>query len=328
MLTGSLYINGATRVIGSGSAWSASGKFTTGSNTEAVYCRPPAPNTFLSQSVIFSTKSSTVPFSAATPPVITNEAAYSASVVHVACVKNATGSFTEWTSQFPFGSSSYSTGYARGFNAVQYVSASKISIYESKEAIAVSLYIPVSTATSVILAGAIVDPETENITSSLDSEQDGRLYGVATSGCTFGANLNSSSAITSTFLTTSGNAGGTVGSFLSHDTPVSTVGNAIPKFVMFKPRDNALYTFAKGGLSNSSYYTSASLTLSGSIVQTAILCYDFTNLKFAGRIRDITPVRSQYNNTIVRNPAGTIIGYALSLNEITTTTHTVLFSHS
>ena len=326
MLTGSLYVNGATRVIGSGSAWSASGKFTTGSNTEAVYCRPPRPNTFLSQSVIFSTKSSTAPFSAATPPVVTNENAYSASCVHVACVKNATGSFTEWTSQFPFGSSSYSTGYARGFNAVYYASASKISIYESKEAIAISIYSPV-TASSCIIAGAFVDPETEDATSSFDSEQDGRMYGIATSGCTFGAAVNTATPISTTFLTTTG-TGAVAGAFLSHDTTTSTNTLGYPKFVMFKPRDNALYTFAKGGLSNSSYYTSASLTRSGSLVQTAIPCYDSTNLKFVGRIRDITPVRSQLNNRIVRNPAGTIIGYALSANETVATTHTVLFSHS
>jgi hypothetical protein len=326
MLTGSLYINGAARVIGSGSAWSASGRFTTGSNVEAVYCRPPRPNTFLSQSVIFSTKSSTAPFSAAIPPVVTNEAPFSSSVVHVACVKNATGAFTQWTSQFPFGSSSYSTGYAKGFNAVYYASASKISIYESKEAIAISIYSPI-TASSCIIAGAIVDPETEGITSSFDSEQDGRLYGVATSGCAFGTASNTATPISTTFLTPTYNAA-VAGAFLSHDTTTSTNALGYPKFVMFTPRGNALYTFAKGGLSNSSYYTSASLTRSGSLVQTAIPCYDSINLRFAGKIRDITPVRSQFNNTIVRNPAGTIIGYALSANETVATTHTVLFSHS
>jgi len=326
MLTGSLYVNGATRVIGSGSSWSASGKFTTGSNTEAVYCRPPSPNTFLSQSVIFSTKSSTVPFSTATPPVITNEAAYSSSVVHVACVKNATGSFTEWTSQFPFGSSSYSTGYARGFNAVYYASASKISIYESKEAIAVSIYSPI-TASSCIIAGAIVDPETEGVTSSFDSEQDGRLYGVASSGCTFGAAVNTATPMSTTFLTQAANAA-VAGAFLSHDSTTSTNTLGYPKFVIFKPRDNAIYTISKDGLSNSTYYNSASLTLSGSIAQSGITCYDTTNLKFVGRIRDITAVRSQYNNTIVRSPAAAIIGYAISPSEVTASNHTVLLNHS
>ena len=327
MLTGSLYINGATRVIGSGSAWSASGKFTTGSNTEAVYCRPPVPNTFLSQSVIFSTKNSAAPFSSATPPVITNEAAYSASVFHAACVRNATGSFTEWTSQFPFGSSSYSTGFARGFNAVYYVSASKISIYESKEAIAVALYHPTVSASAIILAGAIVDPETEGVTSSFDSEQDGRLYGVATSGCTFGAAVNTPTTLVSNFWSIASN-GTQFGAFLSHDSSTSNTGSGYPKFVILKPRDNAIYTISKEGSTFNYVLSSSFLTLSGSIAQTNVTCFDTINFKFVGRIRDISPTRPQYNNTIVRNPAGTIIGYALSGNETIVTNNTALFNHS
>ena len=178
MLTGSLYHDGSTRTLGSGSAWQMPSKFVTGSNTEAVYVFPGF-QTAISQSVIFSGKSSTGAISSATPTVVTNETAYTSPILHGAVVKNASGSFTQWTSQNPFGSGSYSSGYARIVRPAGFVATEKLTIYESKEAISVVFYNPTSVLSTAAAIGAVLDPEQS---SSYAAESDGRVYGIATSG--------------------------------------------------------------------------------------------------------------------------------------------------
>jgi len=314
VLTGSLYHDGSARVINSGSAWSASGKFTTGSNVEAVYCRPPV-NTILSQSVIFSAKNALVPFSSATPPVVTNETAYSASVVHVACVKNATGSFTEWTSQFPFGTGSYSTGYARATNI--FTTNTKLVMYESKEALCVNFINPANNVSQIILAGAIIDPEQANPTSSLDSENDGRMYAVITSG----VSTQTPTSPSATFLSGSGE-------FLTHNLSANTTTIGVSRFVTFLPQQNSttgVYTKRP----STSVYGPTYTTFSGKNVQNPMYVltvgqtpYDL----FVGRLRDVTIVKGGPTNQVMRDNSNNIVGFTLGASEISAT-HAVLLTY-
>jgi hypothetical protein len=230
MLTGSLYFDGSTRTVGSGSAWKSATKFVTGSNTEAVYCRPPV-ETSLSQSVIFSAKNSVGAVSTATPPVLKNENSYSASFLWATIVKNATGSFTEWTSLYPFGTGSFSIGYAHFSAFGQMVSGEKIVIYESKEAISISLYNPVSNVNHMVIAGAIIDPE--QTASIYNTEADGRLYGISTCGTTYGAGA-STIGMNPLFHTVGIN---NLSCSLFNDyLTTSTATSAAAKFQFFSPR--------------------------------------------------------------------------------------------
>jgi hypothetical protein len=315
VLTGSLYHDGSARVINSGSAWSASGKFTTGSNVEAVYCRPPI-NTILSQSVIFSAKNALAPFSSATPPVVTNESAYSASVLHVACVKNASGGFTQWTSQFPFGSSSYSTGYARATNI--FTSYTRMAVYESKEVLCINFLNTQSNLSQAIFAGAIIDPEEANPTSSADSEADGRLYGVISSG----VSTQTPTSFGASFLS------GT-NQFLTHASSLNTTTSGFPRFVTFFPQKNSiLAAFTKRP--NTTTYGPTYTTFSGKTVQNPIyvlsalqIPYDY----FVGRLRDVTIVKGAPTNRIMRDSSNNIKGFTLGASEVSAT-HAVLLNYT
>lgn len=323
VLTGSLYHDGSTRVINSGSAWSASGKFTTGSNVEAVWCRPPV-NTVLSQSVIFSAKNALAPFSSATPPVVTNETAYSASVVHVACVKNATGSFTEWTSQFPFGTGSYSTGYARATNI--FTTNTKLVMYESKEALCVNFISPASNVSQIILAGAIIDPEQANPTSSADSETDGRLYSVHTSGIS----TQTPNSLFAGFLTSSA-AASPAGDFLNNNTTANTTTLGYSRFVAFYPQQNSTVgVFTKKNIT--AVYGPKYTTFSGKNIKSpmyilsfglGVVPYDL----FVGRLRDITIVKGGPTNQVMRDDSNNILGFTLGASEISNT-HAVLLNYT
>jgi hypothetical protein len=315
VLTGSFYHDGSARVIRSGSAWSASGKFTTGSNVEAVWCRPPV-NTSLSQSVIFSAKNALAPFSSATPPVVTNENPYSASVLHVACVKNASGPFTEWTSLYPFGSGSYSTGYARATNI--FTSYTRIAVYESKEALCINFLNKQGNLSQAIFAGAIIDPEEANPTSSVDSETDGRLYGVISSG----VSTQTPTSFGASFLSGSGE-------FLTHNFTLNTTTAGFPRFVTFFPRQNSILgVYTKRP--NTTTYGPTYTTFSGKNVQNPIYVlstlqtpYDY----FVGRLRDVTIVKGTPTNQIMRDSSNNIKGFTLGASE-SSSTNAVLLNYT
>jgi hypothetical protein len=166
MFTGSLYSDGSARIIGSGSAWKNAFKFTTGSFTEAVCIFPPT-ETVMSQSVIIAGKSGT-PSSSATPPSMKDASSWAGNLtdIIITCAKNATSqSFTQWTSLYPFGSASYSLGYAKWCDTLTtFPKNTTITIYESKEAIAITNYNIENTSTNAAIAGAIIDPE-QNVTN-------------------------------------------------------------------------------------------------------------------------------------------------------------------
>jgi hypothetical protein len=312
MLTGSLYHDGSLRIVGSGSAWSASGRFITGSNTEAVYCVPPYKTT-VSQSVIFAGKNVTGVTSSGNFAIATNGST-TANYLVAATVKNASGSFTQWTSLYPFGSGSYSTGYARIGPVMTAIGMTdRISIYESKEAIALFIY-DVGTAINYgAVAGAIIDPEQSSPTSSLDAEIDGRIYGLASGG---------SGGLVSTFLTDASAAS----YFLSHGT-----GTSNAKFVVFLPGYSLTNTVStEKYISTGQYYPTLNYTtLSGKFVKTPLKCcaLDATLLPtyFLGRLREISVIKDNLNNSVIRNnSSGNTIGFVLSGKEDSATDSVML----
>jgi hypothetical protein len=317
MLTGSLYHDGSTRTLGSGSAWQMPSKFVTGSNTEAVYLFPGF-QTSVSQSVIFSGKSSTGAVSSATPTVVTNESAYASLILHGAVVKNASGSFTQWTSLYPFGSGSYSSGYARIIRQASFVAGVKLTIYESKEAIAVVFYNPTVAVCTAAVIGALLDPEQS---SSYAAESDGRVYGVATSGV---ESTNLSKGVSATLFTDTLGAGH---SLFNHSTtsPLTTTG--YPKFVTFLPGSTSLNTIATDrNLAN--VYGTNYTTISGKLIKVPIRCFNISTNYFAGRLRDMTMVRSFPSSLVVKDASNNILGFTLSNTETTGTNHTLLFNYT
>ena len=316
MLTGSLYHDGSTRTLGSGSAWQMPSKFVTGSNTEAVYVFPGF-QTAISQSVIFSGKSSTGAISSATPAVVTNETAYSSLILHAAVAKNASGSFTQWTSQNPFGSGSYSSGYARIVRQSGFVASEKLTIYESKEAISLVFYNPTSVASSVAVIGAVLDPEQS---SSYMAESDGRVYGIATSGVETGT----VQILSTTFYTDAASA---QGSLFNHSTTINAGSTNSPRFTTFSPGLTSLNTIAMDRNLTNIYGTNYT-TLSGKLVDVPIRCINLSTYYFAGRLRDISMIRSFPSNLVVKDASNNILGFTLSSNETTGTNNTVLFNYT
>jgi len=317
ILTGSLYSDGSTRVIGSGSAWQTPTKFVTGSNTEALYIFPGF-QTAISQSVIIASKSRTGALSTATVPVITgsrviNDTAsgganvLSTSSLYGAVVKNASGSFTQWTSLYPFGSGSYSTGYAPITTLP--AAGDKITIYESKEAIAIITQTAVASA-QIFIAGAIIDPE-QSI--SADTEIDGRLYGIVSAAELKSAtNGNYSVAsYTTSFLTDAGAYSPFTNNYDYNDTFLGTPGyQRYSKFVAFRPQLNAWLTINAEKFLVDRFATSNPTDIN---IETPLRCYATSaSNNFVGRLRDIVAIKNRTNGETLRNPNNRIVGYTIS----------------
>ena len=301
MFTGSVYSDGSTRVIGSGSAWKNAFKFTTGSFTEAVCIFPPT-ETVMSQSIIFAGKSGT-PSSSATPPSMKDAPTWAGNLVDITitCAKSAASqSFTQWTSLYPFGSASYSLGYTQWCKQPSLFSTNTtVTIYESKEAIAITNYDINADAAYAAIAGAIIDPE-QNVTVS-DAELDGRLYGVIASTA-----ATSTTGILSSFWTDDGvNSLG----FLRHNS-VSTRS----RFMTFVPQVNST-----GSAVDAAKYTNDRYqytTLSGKLADAPVYCTTQNNFTFLGRLRDMTITTNLPSNMVVRSSnSGSIFGYTLGTSE-------------
>jgi hypothetical protein len=310
MFTGSLYSDGSTRVIGSGSAWKNAFKFTTGSFTEAVCIFPPT-ETVMSQSIIFAGRSGT-PSSSAVQPAMKDRGAWTLypTDLGITCVKNAASqSFTQWTSLYPFGSASYCLGYTSWCDTLTtFPKNTTITIYESKEAIAIINYNIENTSTNAAIAGAIIDPE-QNVTGS-DAELDGRLYGVATS-------YSFSTGITSVFWT---DDGAQSGGFLKHD-----ANSNRSKFMTFVPQVNST-----GSAVDAAKYTNDRYqytTLSGKLADAPVYCTTQNNFTFLGRLRDMTITTNLPSNMVVRSSnSGSIFGYTLGASEAASN-DTLLFKY-
>ena len=313
MMTGSVYFDGSTRVMGSGSAWQAPTKVTVSSKTEALYMFP-AYQTQISQSVIIAGRESTST-TTSLPQTASNEPALTANYVYIANVKNASGSFIQYNSTFPFGSGSYSSGYVAISPAASSVGfGDKITIYESKEALSIFFYETSTNGNYGGIAGAIVDPEQSSPTSSLDAETDGRIYGVTSTG--------PANALSATFLSATSTQG------FSHST-TSTVGQ--PRFIIFNPSQKSTRygsiekNNASQGFLPSAYYT----TMSNKTVTHPVKCAvtEFST-NYIGRFRDISFTKKSFNNSIIRNSStATTLGFALSSSEVAPN-ETIMFNYS
>jgi len=321
MLTGSAYFDGSSRVAGSGSAWVNGGIFMTGSNAEAVYCFPPE-KTELTQSVIFAGKQPNGASSSAAPYLATYENTFLPGYLYGACVKQgSSGSFTQWTGIHPYGSSSYSTGYATFTQQLSAISTTdKITIYESKEALAVFVYDTVASTNCGIIAGAIIDPEQSSPTSSFDAEADGRLYGILTSGTSgistvFYSNVNSHNL------------------FLGQNVTNPSYG---PRFVVFRPSisppQSTMGVATEKNYSGGGFYVTRNYTsMSGKFVDTPLKCArndSGTPTSYLGRLRDITMTRNSMSGLTIRdNATNIIVGHTISAFDYSAN-ETILLNHS
>ena len=322
MITGSVYHDGATRLMGSGSAWQTPFKFVTGSNTEAICLFPPTV-TSVSQSVIFSGISRTATVSSsAIPATASFDGAFTSSILYVANVKNATSeSFTQWTSRYPFGSSSFSTGYAK-FKGVESLTNTNISvnIYESKEAIAAMVYDYTNTINQAVVAGAIIDPE--QTTTSVDAEIDNRLYGIITNG----ENGSGNGSISATmFQQTGGGAPAASQQYtmFSNNNTSTTSGN---RFIIFAPQSSSYYNNV-GARKPIAWYQYTTMNTK-KIVDVPMHCIDFksanvnltdytSNYAYVGRLREMTFTSKLPANAVIKDASGNTVGYSLSSSEIT-----------
>jgi hypothetical protein len=329
MLTGSVYFDGSTRIAGSGSGWSASLKFTTGSNTEAIICRPPLYTT-ISQSVIFAGITHFGASSSATPAMCASET-YSGSYIYMTSVKNASGSFTEWTSRYPFGSGSYSTGYAKVIGTAHMFAGERITIYESNEAIAVFFSNPTGTNANLVMGsigGAIIDPEQD--ATSIDAEEDGRLYAIATSG----VGVTVANGINETFLT---NIGSTYGTLFTHRTELTTSATNYARFVGFYPQQQATMSIMAqkgnvGSFLGANGYNTSYAAINGKLVQNPIYCMvsgssTLNETVYLGRLRDINITRAMQSSLVVKDSSNNIVGFTLGYSE-TVVSQSVLFPYN
>jgi hypothetical protein len=178
------YADATTRTPGSGSAWTWS-RYQNASVTEACYATPPTET--LGLRVILAGAAS---LPSPSPTMATPDAA-GANVLNCNIVKNA-GSFASWNAASPF-TSGQTFGYWRVWATAAGVGT--VRLYEGTEAVLV-LIETASAATYGAILGAILDSESTDLVS--DSESDGKLYGIITSGTS--ANISGVIHTTSQFL--------------------------------------------------------------------------------------------------------------------------------
>ena len=270
------YADGTTRTVGSGSAWTWS-RYQNAGTTEACYATPPA--TTLGLRVILAG-------AASLPSPSPTMAAPDAAAINVLMgnvVKNA-GSFASWNAASPF-TSGQTFGYWRVWSTAAGVGT--VRLYEGTEAVLVLIETASATAYGAIL-GAILDSESTDTVS--DSESDGKLYGIITSGTT--ANISG------TIYTTA--------QFLNHSTSASFHHAGI-----FTPGGSTLLTMNLRIEASASMTTTGLKTRSGRFVR-APLDYRSTagapNDVALGRLREISMFSDGKTGTKLTS-GGTTIGY-------------------
>ena len=295
MLTSSIYFDGSSRTIGSGSAWSGSKAFITGSNTEAILCYPPL-RTSMSQSVLFVAKQTSGSASGGTPTMSNNESALGTNSIGVGLSKNSSN-FTNWTGSSPMGTSSSFAGYTILLSAVSSSATTyKITMYESKETRAITVGTPGAgpTVNRCLLIGALIDPQ--QTVSSIEAELDNRIYGHIRSNNTTGP---------VSFYDASP-------SFLDHNATA-----AAEKHVFFSPGQSTLSTAT--GLKINATVSAAMmpvfLSISSKLVKLP-LYFNQGNIAFLGTLRDVYMVRDFTSNLVIRDASSNIVGFTVSTSEM------------
>ena len=294
MMTSSVYFDGSVRTIATGSAWSSSIAYITGSNVEAVLCYPPRnARTSLTQSVLFVGRNTLGAKSSATPTMTTSEDAYTNGYVSMGMSKNS-GNFANWWDTKPMGANSYFSGYTNLRNVnINTTATSKITLYESKEALMLVYGLtPPSSINYCMMAGALFDPQ--QTSTSVDAEADNRIYGILRS--------DSASGIEVDFLynTTAG------GRFLG------VGGSSTAKTICFSPQSGTLLSLygLKFLMSNQ---ISNLITISNKLVKTPLLFSNSASpYSYVGTLRDVLAVRNFQSNLVIRDGSSNIIGFTIS----------------
>jgi hypothetical protein len=187
------YADGSSRTPGTGSAatWS---RYQNVGVTEAVYATP-ATNTALAPRWIFAGVDSGSP----TPTMLTPETFSAGSLLM--SINKGSGAFNAWDAASPFTTGTF-FGYWRCYDVS--INRPTIFMYECQEA----LYLVIgrnSGQAGHVCLGAFIDPGSSN---SRDSETDGRLYGIYTSGHTLTpANMTGATTAFQAWMTHSGTNG-------------------------------------------------------------------------------------------------------------------------
>ncbi len=270
------YADATTRTPGSGSAWTWS-LYQNGGTTEACYATPPTLT--LGLRVILA-GAATLP----TPsPTMAAPDAAAINVLNVNVIKNA-GAFNAWNAASPF-TSGQTFGYWRMWATA--TGAGTVRLYEGAEAVLVLVEAASGNTYGAIL-GAILDSESTDTVS--DSESDGKLYGMITSG----TNAN----ISGTIYTTA--------QFLNHSASASFHHAGI-----FTPGGSTLLTMNLRIESSAAMTTTGLKTRSGRYVR-APLDYRSTaaapNDVALGRLREISMFADGKTATKLTS-GGTTIGY-------------------
>jgi hypothetical protein len=271
------YADATTRTPGSGSAWTWS-RYQNASVTEACYATPPTET--LGLRVILAGAAS---LPSPSPTMATPDAA-AINILNVNVIKNA-GSFNAWNAASPF-TSGQTFGYWRVWATAAGVG--KVRLYEGTEAVLVLIETAATGATYGAILGAILDSESTDVVS--DSESDGKVYGIITSG--------TSANISGTMHTTA--------QFLNHSTSASFHHAGI-----FSPGQSTLLTMNLRTEASAAITTTALKTRSGRYVR-APLDYRSTaaapNDVALGRLREISMFSDGKTGTKLTS-GGTTIGY-------------------
>lgn len=276
----STYADGTARSPGSGSACTYS-RVLVGGITECVNVTPPT-NALNSRIMIAG-----APGYTPTPsPTMHAPETFSTSNLMVNIVKNA-GAFTTWNSATPF-----TTGQVFGWGkwGPSNLVTGNIYLWESKEAIAVLTSNTAGGAVFGFIAGAIVDPESDDTTT--DAESDGRIYGVIRTGASLAMG-------TSSLL--SGSSSGFMYSIGSNNNPFAG---------FFSPGSASVIQFGSAFNHAGSGPTPTSFkTRSGRFARVAITMRSSSPDNFIGRVREVY-VYSDAQLPARQTDGANVIGYA------------------
>jgi hypothetical protein len=195
-------------------------------------------------------------------------------------IKNP-GAYSHWTAVDPFTSGSF-YGYYKSLITTDSGFTGSVHVYESTDCLAVAF---VGSQNYFLLAGAIIDPESPDTT--LDSESDGKLYGITTG--TFTSNWNETFA-------SSGCSGSTCNNINTGIYSLTGLRNMNTSSVFQPGTSNILRIIPITWLSpvtsvfnsvNSLLPSAAMFTRSGRLVKIPITYRSSTSGHTLGRLRDI-----------------------------------------
>lgn len=206
-------------------------------------------------------------------------------------IKNP-GVYSHWSAVNPFTSGSF-FGYYDSFSTTSSGFTGNVYVYESKDCIAVAF---IGSQNYFLFAGAILDPESPDIT--LDAESDGKLYGIITSS--FGSNWMDNSVVRPS---SNSSVHGSINNNYAGLRSGLNTGSALNqstyyvKSSIFSPNSSSILQVVPAIWSspisdcfnvNATLPHSASMfTRSGRLVKIPIVYRSFTTSQTIGRLRDI-----------------------------------------